>query len=194
MRRPYERHIVDERAHVGWDLRLEIDRCSSDWMRQPNAPGMKSLARNRRAGHSIRGIAENGPAARGQVHAYLMRASGDEFATNERGVPVKRCHHLVARLAWRASIGDDHPATVGEVASEWKRDGSSCGLRRSLYDGQIRLIDAASSLIALHRRVHLGREGHHNKSRGILVEPCENARLGVCTIAHTPQHAVEQRP
>ena len=146
-------------------------------MRESNTPRVKGLARDRRAGHSIHRVADNWPAASCQMHTNLMRPSCNQLATHERGVTLKLRHHLVARLACRAGVGDDHSPAIGKVASERKRDASERGLGHSLHDSEVVLADAASRLIALHRRMHLRRERHHDETGRVLIESGEDARL-----------------
>ena len=96
-----------------------------------------------------------------------------------------------ARRRW--PIPDDDAAAVGEIACKRERDGPARRLGCALHDGQILFVDAAGTLIALHRRVDLGHQRHDDQARGVLVETRQDARLSACAAAHAPQHDVEQR-
>ena len=114
--------------HVRWNRRFELEWLSCDRMQQSNAPGVQRLPCDVLVGRSINAIAEDRPSASGQVYSDLMRAPGDELASDDR-LPFARRENFVARLA-RSTIGrHDHAPAIAGISCERQDDLSLSRLR-----------------------------------------------------------------
>src|SRR5689334_3100423 len=114
---------------------------------------MESLATQQLIRCAVCRIAGNGPPSGSEVHAKLMRASGEQVALHER-IPIAAGHRRVPRVAWCTCGIDDDLATVRRIAAQRQRNAAVHWLRRPADDREVLLFNATGVRIALNLRVH----------------------------------------
>jgi hypothetical protein len=103
----------------------------------------REIASGRRSPATIDGVAGYGMADRGQVHADLMRASGQKSQSQERGA-IERLYRFElrgCRTPARSSCG--HLVAMDGVAPDRRLHYAPRGMRRSERYGQVDLFNGA---------------------------------------------------
>src|SRR5918992_4614147 len=103
---------------------------------------MQRLAADVGRGAAVDPVAHDRPAARGEVHANLVRPSGDEL-TPKQGHAAHGAEHLVASHALATSILYRDTPAIPRIAAERKGDRPCALSRASSNHSQIFLPDVA---------------------------------------------------
>src|SRR5581483_10605544 len=85
---------------------------------------------------AVRGIANDRPAASGEMDANLVTAAGDETATQQREASRGR-HTFVFRYARHTRRRDHDAPDVVPIASQGKIDRAARRLHTAVHDGQV---------------------------------------------------------
>lgn len=152
----------------------------------------------RPAWFAIHRVAHNRPSARGKMRANLMRAAGDQPASEQRQ-PNTRCSHAAEAhepgetFRSRDVRCGDLPS-IDAVATETQRNSARGDVDTAIDNRKVVLLAARSSQGSLQSGVYRRRLRDEDDARGQLVEPADDrGPVSGCPAPRMPQQRVHQR-
>ena len=166
---------VEQRGEIRRQRRMPLARPAGDRVDEPEARGVQRLPRERDgAALSVRGIADERMAERGEMHADLMRAARLEPAREQRR-DAEALDDFVVRARRLAGRDDRHRRAPRRMAADRRIDGAAA---RDVARGerQVLALHGARRELAHERRLRGDRLRDDEEPARVLVEAMDDAR------------------